>query len=129
MDTEAADVFKQTMREPGKPVPVVDVVALKRMWDYQKDIEARHPDQRIGFSNNVWEQVLPAGTDIRSVSYRCGMLRLIEMVLRTVWTGGQLSEVAFKVAAKMDMKWTSPAVTAKMELENFIAQVHHQAAA
>ena len=50
---------------------------------------------------DVWKQVCSPGADVRAVSYRCQRLGLFEWLLRPAWTGGDLSENAFKVAARM----------------------------
>ena len=96
---------------------------------YQKNVGKRRPSQRVGVDIDVWKHVLPAGADILSVSYRCSMLGLLEMRMRSMWTGGELSEATFKVAAKMDLTWMAVGVAHKgMEMDELLAQVHQEAA-
>jgi hypothetical protein len=78
-----------------------------------------------------WKRLCSPGADIRAVSYRCSMLGLLEMMLRAAWTGGELSENAFKVAAMMDLDWMAVGVVQNglpFSLEGFLAEVKGQAA-
>ena len=48
----------------------------------------------------------------------------MEWLLRPAWTGGDLSENAFKVAARMDLRWMAPGVTQNGSgVEEFLAEV------
>jgi hypothetical protein len=45
------------------------------------------------------------------------------MLLRPAWTGGDLSENAFKVAARMDLHWMAPGAQNGLGVEGFLAEV------
>jgi hypothetical protein len=53
------------------------------------------------------------------------------MMLRAAWTGGELSENALKVAARMDMHWMAVGVVqdgSPFSVEGFLAEVLREAA-
>jgi hypothetical protein len=86
----------------GEPVPVVDAADIKAMWTYSQELKSQHGGLGVGVDVDIWKQVCQPGADIRAVCHRLTMLWLLEMMLRAAWTGGELSENAFKVAAKID---------------------------
>lgn len=107
----------------GEPVPVVDVADLKAVWAQGRESRAQYPEG-VAVERGVWEQFCSPGADVRAVSYRCGRLGLLEMLLRPAWTGGDLSENAFKVAARMDLHWMAPGVAQEgLGVEGFLAEV------
>jgi hypothetical protein len=114
----------------GVPVPVVDVADIKVMWTHGQEFKAQHPGG-VAVGMDVWKQLCSPGADIRAVAYRYGMLGLLEMMLRAAWTGGGLSENAFKVAARMDLDWMPVGVVRNglpFNLERFLAEVQREAA-
>ena len=106
----------------GEPVPIVDVADLKAVWAYGRELKAQCPG---GFAAKlgVWKRVCSPGADIRAVTHRCQRLGLWEMLLWTAWTGGDFSENAFKVAARMDLHWMAPGVTEQLGVDEFLAEV------
>jgi hypothetical protein len=94
----------------GEPVPAVHVADMKVMWAYLQELNARHPGGGVGVEVGIWQRICSPGADIRAVSYRCQMLSLLEILLRAAWPGGELSENALKVAARMDLRWMAPGV-------------------
>ena len=114
----------------GEPVPIVDVADIKVMWAHGQELKAPHPGG-VAVEVGIWKQLCSPGADIRAVSYRCGMLGLLEMMLRAAWTGGELSANAFKVAARMDLHWMAVGVAQNgfpFSLEGFLAEVQREAA-
>ena len=121
------DVF---FGKAGEPVPVVEVADIKVMWAHGQELKAQHPGG-VAVEVSIWKQLCSPGADIRAVSYRCQMLGLLEMMLRAVWTGGELSANAFKVAARMDLHWMAVRVAQNgfpFSLEGFLAEVQREAA-
>lgn len=113
----------------GEPVPVVDVADMKVVWTHGKELKARHPEG-VAVGMGVWKQLCSPGADIRAVSYRCSMLGMLEMMLRAAWTGGELSENAVKVAARMDLEWMAVGVVRNslpFNLEGFLAELQREA--
>jgi hypothetical protein len=113
----------------GEPVPVVDVADIKLMWAHYQELNAQHPGG--AFEIGIWKQVCSPGADIRAVSYRCSMLGMLEMMLRAAWIGGELSENAFKVAARIDLQWMAVGVVQNslpFSLEQFLVEMQGQAA-
>jgi hypothetical protein len=94
---------------PGEPVPTVSVADFKSVWAIYQDIESRHPRGTVGVDISIIEPACSLGADIRAVTYRCGMLQILEMSrgdLLTPWRqSGQFHEAVFKVAATIPMKW------------------------
>ena len=116
--------------KPGESVPVVDAADIKVMWDYSQKLKAEHGDG-VAVGVGVWRQLLAPGVDIKAVGYRLGMLSMFEMMLRAAWAGGEPSENAFKVAARMDLNWMQVGVVRNglpFNLEGFLAEVQHEAA-
>jgi hypothetical protein len=121
------DVF---FGKAGEPVAVVDVSDIKVMWAYLHELEARHPGG-VAVEVGIWKRLCSPGADVRAVSYRCQMLGLLEIMLRTVWTGGEISENAVKVAARMDLHWMAVGVAQNgfpFSVEGFLAEVKREAA-
>ena len=107
----------------GEPVPVVDVADIKAVWAHGRELRAQHPGG-VAVELGVWKRVCSPDADIRAVTYRCQRLGLLEMLLRAAWTGGDLSENAFKVAAGMDLHWMAPGVAQNgFGVEGFLAEV------
>jgi len=94
---------------PGDSVPVVDSSDLKAAWGVYHDLKESHPEGRVGVSTSVIEHACSPGADIRAVTYRSGMLGLLLIVpgeLLGPWQQGEtLSEIVFKVAARIPMEW------------------------
>jgi hypothetical protein len=114
----------------GEPVPVVDVADIKVMWTHSQELKAQHPGGST-VSVDIWKQLCSPGADVRAVFYRCSMLGLLEMMLRAAWTGGELSENAFKVVATMDLDWMQVGVVQNglpFNLEGFLAEAQREAA-
>jgi hypothetical protein len=110
------------MGKAGEPVPVVDVADIKAVYAHGREMRALLPGG-LAVEIDVWKQVCTPGADVRAVSYRCQTLGVLEWLLRAAWTGGDLSENAFKVAAKMDLHWMAPGVAQKSGVEEFLAEV------
>ena len=114
----------------GEPVPVVDVADIKVMWAQIQELKAQHPGG-VAVGVGIWKQLCSPGADIRAVSYRCQMLGLLEMMLRAAWTGGEISANAFKVAARMDLRWMAVGVAQNgfpFSLVEFLAEAQREAA-
>jgi len=117
--SEIDDLFGKA----GEPVPVVDVADIKAVWAHGRELKTRHPEG-VAVELGVWGHVCGPGADVRAVSYRCQRLGMWEWLLRPAWTGGDLSETAFKVAAKMDLRWMAPGVAQSgTGVEEFIVEV------
>ena len=110
----------------GEPVPIVDVADMKAVWARSRELNARHPGG-LAVELGVWKQVCSPGADVRAVAYRCQSLGVLEWLLRAAWNGGDLSENAFKVAARMDLHWMAPGVSEKTGLEEFLTEVFAEA--
>jgi hypothetical protein len=121
------DVF---FGKAGEPVPVVDVADIKVMWAHFRELKEQHP-RGVAVEAGIFKQLCSPGADIRAVSYRCQMLGLLEMMLRPVWTDGEISANAFKVAARIDLHWMAVGVPQNgfpFNLEEFLGQVLREAA-
>jgi hypothetical protein len=114
----------------GGPVPVeLDVADIKVMWTHCQELKARHPGG-VAVEVGIWRRLCSPGANIRALSYRCGMLGLLEMMVRPAWTGGE-SENACKVAARMDLNWMLVAVVQNrlpFNLDGFLAEPRRGAA-
>ena len=111
---------------PGAPVPTVDPADLQALWRYTLELRAQYPNGGVGTDINALKNLLSPGADTRAVAYRSSMLWLLEMMLESAWPGGQLSESAFKVAARMELQWVPVGGLRKgfpFDLERFIAEV------
>jgi hypothetical protein len=107
----------------GEPVPVVDVADIKAVWAHGRELKALHPEG-VAVELGVWKRVCSPGADVRAVAERCQRLGMLEWLLRAAWTGGDLSENAFKVAARMNLHWMAPGVAQNgLGVEEFLTQV------
>jgi hypothetical protein len=118
------DAIDALFGKPGEPVPVVDVADIKKVWAFGRELRARHPEG-VAVELGVLQKVCPGVADVRAVAYRGQRWGIFEWLMRAAWTGGELSENAFKVAARMDLVWIAPGVSQKglFELEDFVGQV------
>ena len=93
----------------GSPVPAVDPIDLKAVWDIHEDVRRQHPGGQVGVGISVMEHACSPGADIGAVTYRSGMLELLLIVpgdLLAPWRhGNQLNEAVFRVAARIPMEW------------------------
>jgi hypothetical protein len=93
----------------GEPVPTVEMGDLKSAWNIYQDIESRHPGKQVGVDISVIQHACSATADVRAVTYRCGMLQVLERLAadRLVpWKGnGRLDDGVFSVAARIPMNW------------------------
>jgi hypothetical protein len=115
----------------GEPVPVVDAADIRAMWNYGRELNSQNGGRGVGVEVDVWKQVCQPGADIRAVSHRYMMLWFLERMLRAAWTGGELSENAFKVAARMDLNWMPVGVPSNglpFNLEEFLVRTQVEAA-
>ena len=110
----------------GDLVPPVDPADLKQLWTYSQELHAKYPNGGIATGIEVLKHLCSPSADTRAVSYRCMMLGLLEMMLETAWPGGQPSESAFKVAARMELRWMGVGVPQKglqFDLESFLVEI------
>jgi hypothetical protein len=124
------DDLSELLGKPGESVPVVDAADLKMVWTYCQELKAQHGGG-VAVGMSVWKQLLAPGVDIRAIGYRLGMLGMLEMMLRAAWSLGEPSDNAFKVAARMELKWAQVGVVHNgflFNLEGFLAEVMHEAA-
>ncbi len=115
----------------GEPVPVVDAADIKAMWTYGRELMSQNGGRGVAVEVDLWKQVCQPGADIRAVAYRRTMLWFLEMMLRAAWTGGEPSENAFKVVARMDLNWMPVGVASNglpFNLEEFLAAAQQEAA-
>jgi hypothetical protein len=89
---------------PGEPVPEVELADLKAVWSHLRELQARHPNQQMAVAASVYQSLCKPGANVAAVTYRCSMLMLLEHLLVPTWAGGQLTDAAFAVAAKMPMQ-------------------------
>ena len=130
MDPDAGEAFKKMIGEPGAPVPSLAVADIKKMRADHQELDARHPGQQYAVGLEVWRRIFGPETDISAVCYRCATLWMLERWLQPLWAGGELSEVAFKAAATMELKRMAVGVpqSAMPLIEVFLAQVYKEAA-
>jgi hypothetical protein len=110
----------------GDAVPAVDPADLKQLWTYSQELRAKYPNGGIATGIEVLKHMCSPGADTRAVSYRCQMLGLLELMLESAWPGGQPSESAFKVAARMELRWMGVGVPQKglpFDAERFLAEI------
>ena len=107
----------------GEPVPIADVADIKAVWTHHRELRAQYPGG-VAVELGVLKRVCGPGADVRAVAYRCQTLGVFEWLLRPAWTGGDLSENAFKVAARMDLHWMAPGVAQNgFDVEGFLAEL------
>jgi hypothetical protein len=98
-----------SLRHPGEPVPPVNVADFKSVWAIYQDI-----------------------ADIHAVTYRCGMLQILEMVrgdLLVSWKqNGQFQDAVFRVAARIPMKWIAEGMSQSLpfDVDAFFEEVRKE---
>ena len=119
----------------GEPVPTVEMEDLKSAWNIYKDIESRRPGMQVGLDISVIQHACGAGADIRAVTYRCGMLQVLERVagdrLAPWKENGRLDDSVFGVAAKIPMNWIGigiPQSGLPLDVESFFDELRRDSA-
>ena len=100
---------------PGEDVPTVDVADLKSVWSIYKAVEAMNPGKQgsVGVDIEIVRGACSAGADICAVTYRCAMLRILEMLYAERLVPSRANEflaAELKVAATIPMKWMETGV-------------------
>jgi hypothetical protein len=114
----------------GDAVPVVDPADMQAVWAYHQETAARYPQGGVFTGMGVLKHLCSPGADIRAVSYRSMMLGLLELMLESVWPGGKPSEAAFKVAARMELRWMAVGVPSRglpFDVQTFLGEVRGEA--
>ena len=97
------------MGHPGEPVPTVEMGDLKAAWNIYKDVESRHPGEQVGVDISIVQHACSATADLRAVTYRCGMLQVLERFagdqLAPWKENGRLDDAVFGIAARIPMNW------------------------
>lgn len=94
---------------PGEPVPEVDPEDIKTCWEMAREAETRNPGQVGAIGTTLLQQVFKPGADIKAVTYRGGMLWMLDMVAHeqlAAWKkDGQVDDSVFRTAATIPMEW------------------------
>ena len=116
---------------PGDRVPVVSPADIKIVWEIQRDVEQRNPGQQVAIGAEFIRASCSPGADIRAVSYRATMVRMLLHVAPdqfASWRVGDNSAPAvLEVAATIPMTWIGqePSQGFPFDVEAFIAQLPH----
>ena len=113
--------------KPAEAVPTIDAADIKALWNYHQDLGVRHPEGGVAIAIDVLKHICNPGSDTRAVAYRCAMLSLLAGMLEAAWPGGQPSDTAFKVVARMELKWMGVGVVHNglpFDVARFLAEVH-----
>jgi len=113
--------------KPGEAVPTVDAADIKALWKFQQELAAQHPDSGVAIAIGVINHICSPGADARAVSYRAGMLGLLHNLIKPAFAGSEPTESAFKVAARMELKWMGVGVVQNglpFDVARFFAEVH-----
>jgi hypothetical protein len=90
--------------KPGESVPVVDATELKSLWENSQSVK------------------VPIDGSF-ALGYRLHLLK----TLQAAWVGGEPSAIAFKVAARIDMKWSAFGVVhdgLMFDMQKFLEEVN-----
>lgn len=113
--------------KPGEDVPTVDPADLKALWTYSQQLREQHPSGGVATGIEVFKHMCSPGADTRAVAYRSAMLGMLAGMLESAWPGGQASESAFKVAARMELKWMAVGVVLSgppFDVAGFLSEIH-----
>jgi hypothetical protein len=117
----------------GEPVPSVNVADLKAAWEIGERIESQHAGGTVAIASTVIENACSPGADIRSIGYRCGMLRILEMcrgdVLATWKQSGQFHDGVFRVVATIPMTWIGEGLSQRLpfDVDAFLEELRKEA--
>jgi hypothetical protein len=62
---------------PEGPIPPVDPADLRRVWEMQRELQARTPGQQIGISVDFYERACSPGANVGAVWFRIAMLEML----------------------------------------------------
>jgi hypothetical protein len=112
------------------PVPVVNEADVKSVWTLYQDTQSQHPGKNFGVDVSIIEKFCSPGADVPAVTYRVGMIGLMEMGpgdLLFPWKqSGGVQDAVFRVIARMPMKWMGvghPQSELPFDVEAFIQEV------
>jgi hypothetical protein len=121
---ERATIEALLFGEPGDAVPAVEATDIKAMWKVGKELSAEHPEGSVGISAEIWVRVCSSGADIWAVSFRCGMLSLLEDMIRHV-ERRRTKRARFQGRVEDGLTWMAVGVVHKgvlFDVEEFFAQ-------
>jgi hypothetical protein len=94
---------------PGEPVPEVDPEDLKAVWQQARDLQARHPGQRVAIGFDAMKAVCKPGANAQAVFYRLSMIWLLnefaQEQLAAWFKDEQVSDAVFQTMATIPMEW------------------------
>jgi len=105
MEDDGKEPWRKLFGEPGEPVPAVDFADMKAVWAFKQDVKKRNPKGgEVIIGRAAYQSVCSLGADVRAISYRLGWLELLGHYIEA-YPGGNFSDAALKVAAKMELTW------------------------
>jgi hypothetical protein len=95
--------MSDAMGKPGEPVAEVDPDDLKTFWQKTRDLQARHPGQRVSIGFNEPE------ANALAVWYRTSMIRALNQLAQeqlAPWIKDEeVSDAVFRTMATIPMEW------------------------
>lgn len=64
--------------QAGQPVPQVDPLDIKAVWQIGKETMESHPGQNVGIGVEFFERACKPGANIPAVTYRAGMIAMFQ---------------------------------------------------
>jgi hypothetical protein len=101
------EIIALVLGEPGTPVPEVDPLDIKSLWEYGQDVRRRHPEGGVCTGMSVLENLCQPGAEVKAVVYRANKIGILQMVAPEIMEP-LIQEKLFAVcqtAATIPMTW------------------------
>jgi hypothetical protein len=109
---DEADFMTMFQGQAGQPVPQVDPLDIKAVWQIGKETMESHPGQNVGIGVEFFERACKPGANIPAVTYRAGMIAMFQRVapeLLDPLLQDKLDAV-FQATAEIPMEWIGAGV-------------------
>ena len=104
---EVAKLFAMVSGEPGTPVPEVDPLDIKSLWEHGQDQRRRHPEGGIITGMAVLEHLCKPGAEVKAVVYRANKIEILRTVAPEIMEPliREKLDAMLHTAATIPMEW------------------------
>jgi hypothetical protein len=130
MDEAEARAKLQAMvlGEPGTPVPEVDPLDIKSLWEYGEQLRHSHPEGGVATGMGILEHLCKPGAEVKAAVYRANQIGMLLCVAPEVMEPliQDKRDAVLQTAATIPMKWIGLGVTSgwMFNPDDFIRRVN-----
>jgi hypothetical protein len=125
---ERAKSFARVFGEPGTPVPEVDPLDIKSLWEYGEQLRRRHPEGGVATGMAVLENLCKPGAEVKAAVYRANQIGMLLSIAPEIMRPliQDRRDAVLHTAATIPMKWIGLGVTSgwMFDPDDFIRRVN-----